>query len=82
MDATRLAVIAVGLSMDAFAVAIACGLSLHRVSGRHIFRLGFHFGLFQGLMPILGWLAGQASARFVEAWEQRKSDCGCAKRLP
>jgi putative Mn2+ efflux pump MntP len=51
--------IAVGLAMDAFAVSIAAGLTLAPVSPRQMFRLAFHFGLFQFMMPVLGWLAGQ-----------------------
>lgn len=54
--------IAVGLAMDAFAVSIAAGLAVARVTPRHVFRLAFHFGLFQFLMPILGWLAGRGLA--------------------
>lgn len=50
--------IAVGLAMDAFAVSIAAGLALPKVTPRHVFRLGFHFGLFQFFMPIIGWWAG------------------------
>jgi manganese efflux pump family protein len=50
--------LAVGLAMDAFAVAVAVGITLDTVTPRHVFRLGFHFGLFQFLMPIIGWLAG------------------------
>lgn len=50
--------IAVGLAMDAFAVSIAVGLSLNQVTPRHTFRLAFHFGLFQFLMPVIGWLGG------------------------
>jgi putative Mn2+ efflux pump MntP len=44
--------------MDAFAVAIAAGVSLKRVSRRQMFRLSWHFGLFQAMMPIIGWGAG------------------------
>jgi putative Mn2+ efflux pump MntP len=44
--------------MDAFAVSIATGLSLEKVTHRHTFRMAFHFGLFQFLMPILGWCVG------------------------
>ena len=51
--------ISVGLAMDAFAVSIAAGLTLAPVRPRQIFRLAFHFGLFQFMMPILGWLAGR-----------------------
>jgi manganese efflux pump family protein len=57
--------IAVGLAMDAFAVSIAAGLAVASVTPRHVFRVGFHFGLFQFMMPIVGWLAGgQVAAYF------------------
>ncbi|MEJ2658626.1 MAG: manganese efflux pump MntP family protein [Desulfobacterales bacterium] len=55
--------IAVALAMDAFAVSIATGVNLKKVSFRQMFRLSWHFGLFQALMPIIGWSAG-ASVRF------------------
>lgn len=51
--------LALGLAMDAFAVAIAAGLSLSQVTPRQTFRLAFHFGLFQFMMPIFGWLGGR-----------------------
>ena len=50
--------IAVALAMDALSVAIASGVRLKRVSLRPFFRLAWHFGLFQALMPIIGWSAG------------------------
>jgi putative Mn2+ efflux pump MntP len=53
--------------MDAFAVAIVAGLTLKRLTGRHVFRLAFHFGLFQALMPVLGWLAGRAVYQYIAA---------------
>ena len=49
--------------MDAFAVAIATGIALGTVSGRQTFRLAFHFGLFQFLMPVVGYLAGMTVER-------------------
>jgi manganese efflux pump family protein len=58
--------IAVALAMDAFAVAIGTGMVLGRPSGHQTFRLSFHFGLFQFLMPIVGWLAGQTVAEAIE----------------
>jgi putative Mn2+ efflux pump MntP len=64
MDTITLMGIAVALAMDAFAVALATGLALPVMNGRHMFRLGFHFGLFQALMPVIGWLAGMT----VQAW--------------
>jgi putative Mn2+ efflux pump MntP len=50
--------IAVALAMDAFAVAIAAGVMLKKISFRQNFRLAWHFGLFQAIMPVLGWSAG------------------------
>ena len=58
MSLWELFVIAVGLSMDACAVSICKGLSVGRVRPRHALTCGFYFGLFQGLMPLLGWLLG------------------------
>lgn len=61
--------IAVGLAMDAFAVALASSVSLGTVSRRQLFRLSFHFGLFQGFMPVFGWWVGSAIARYIDAWD-------------
>jgi putative Mn2+ efflux pump MntP len=60
--------IAVALAMDAFAVSIATGMTVGRVTARHVFRLAFHFGLFQFLMPILGWWVGLAFSAHVAAY--------------
>ncbi len=60
--------IAIALAMDAFAVAIATGVSLKEVSIRQTFRLSWHFGLFQALMPILGWGLGSVVQTSVEAY--------------
>ena len=56
--------IAVGLAMDAFAVSIGVGLTLKGADARQTFRLSWHFGLFQALMPVIGWAAGLT----VEGW--------------
>jgi putative Mn2+ efflux pump MntP len=61
--------IAVGLAMDAFAVAIATGIVLGTVSGRQTFRLAFHFGLFQFLMPVVGYLAGMTVERYIGGYD-------------
>jgi putative Mn2+ efflux pump MntP len=60
--------IAVALAMDAFAVSIAVGISLKKISARQTFRLSWHFGLFQALMPVLGWWVGSAVQDFVQSW--------------
>lgn len=59
----------VALAMDAFAVAIVTGLTLVPLTKRHIFRLSFHFGLFQAMMPTLGWAAGIAVYRYIAAYD-------------
>jgi putative Mn2+ efflux pump MntP len=58
MTLLNITAIAVALAMDALAVAIAAGIALGEISFRQNFRLAWHFGLFQALMPILGWSAG------------------------
>ena len=54
--------------MDAFAVSIAAGLSIEGVTRRHVFRLAFHFGLFQFMMPIIGWWGGSIVSGHVAAF--------------
>lgn len=59
--------VAVALAMDAFAVAVVAGLTLVPLTRRSVFRLAFHFGLFQALMPIAGWTAGRAVRSLIES---------------
>jgi putative Mn2+ efflux pump MntP len=60
--------IAIGLSMDAFAVSVCASASNRRMAPRATFRLSFHFGLFQCLMPIAGWLLGSEVALLVASF--------------
>jgi putative Mn2+ efflux pump MntP len=59
--------LAVGLALDAFAVSLAAGAAGHAAGPRPIFRLAFHFGLFQFMMPVLGWYAGSLVAASIAA---------------
>src|SRR5512139_3890128 len=61
--------IALGLAMDAFAVCLGAGTTRFVDGPRPVFRLAFHFGLFQALMPILGWLSGSLVAQYISAWD-------------
>jgi putative Mn2+ efflux pump MntP len=61
--------IAIALAMDAFAVAMVTGLTLMPMTKRHVFRLAFHFGLFQAMMPTLGWVAGTAVHRYIASYD-------------
>lgn len=58
MGFIELFLIGVGLSMDAFAVAICKGLGMKRLNLRHALVIALYFGGFQALMPFLGWLLG------------------------
>ena len=58
MSLWELFVIAVGLSMDAFAVSVCKGLSVGKVRPSHTLTCGAYFGGFQALMPLVGWLLG------------------------
>lgn len=69
MDWITLFGIAIALAMDAFAVALATGMALNPLTGRHLFRLGFHFGLFQALMPVTGWLAGKSFQHLIADYD-------------
>lgn len=66
MDFLTILFIAVGLALDAFAVSVGIGLGLEKVTGRHSFRVAFHFGLFQFMMPIIGWFAGRTLTGWLE----------------
>lgn len=69
MEFFTLLLIALALAVDAFAVALAAGVSLCRVSGRQVFRLAFHFGFFQAGMNILGWLGGLTVRSVIERFD-------------
>ena len=67
----ELFLIAVGLSMDAFAVSVCKGLSVRKLEVKHALLAGLYFGGFQALMPLLGWLLGyrfESMIRSVDHW--------------
>lgn len=65
MSFIELVLIAVGLSMDAFAVAICKGLSVQKLGWKHYLTVGVWFGGFQALMPTLGYLLGTTFERYI-----------------
>ncbi|MBR3351296.1 MAG: manganese efflux pump [Erysipelotrichaceae bacterium] len=67
MDVIDVALIAVGVSMDAFAVSVCKGLSLNRVRPEHGFKCGIYFGGFQALMPVIGYYLGTLFADLITA---------------
>ncbi|OGF61616.1 MAG: hypothetical protein A2Y62_16200 [Candidatus Fischerbacteria bacterium RBG_13_37_8] len=68
MHIVTLLFIAIGLSMDAVAVSLSGGITLrHSLKIKHALYLGMWFGGFQMLMPILGWLVGNAIAELISS---------------
>ena len=67
MSIWELLILAVGLAMDAFAVAVCKGLSIRTLKVRQALMVGLWFGLFQALMPALGWLLGSAFSELVQS---------------
>ena len=68
MGIAELILLAVGLSMDAFAVSVCKGLALRSPAPRHYLAVGAWFGGFQALMPALGYLLGSAFAGIMERY--------------
>ena len=69
MTNLELLLIGVGLSMDAFAVAVCQGLGRRRINYRHMLIIALFFGGFQALMPFLGWLLGSRFARYITRYD-------------
>ncbi len=71
LDTFTLIGTSIALGMDAFAVAAAVAAGLRALTARHLFRLIWHFGLFQSLMTIVGWFGGDRLSSVIgdaSAW--------------
>ena len=69
MTLLELFIIAVGLSMDAFAVAICKGLNMRRVTFKNALIIGLYFGIFQALMPLTGYFLGGTFSKYIERYD-------------
>ncbi len=69
MSFFEILLIALSMSMDAFAVCLAAGTQKRSSGPRPIFRLSFHFGLFQFFMPVIGWFVGTTIVRYISAYD-------------
>ena len=69
MGVIELLLIALGLSMDAFAVSVGKGLSVQKINPRHSLSVGVWFGGFQALMPLIGYFLGVSFASLVESFD-------------
>ena len=66
MDIISLFFLALGLAMDAFAVSVSNGICYSKATKKQALLTAFTFGLFQGVMPMIGFLAGQAFRKYIE----------------
>lgn len=69
MAVIEILLVALGLSMDAFAVSLASGATMKRLHLPNALKMGLFFGGFQALMPVLGWGAGLSMKDFISGWD-------------
>ena len=69
MSIVDILLLGVGLSMDAFAVAICKGLAMRKVNKGQMFIIALFFGGFQALMPLIGWALGTTFAKKIVAYD-------------
>ena len=69
MTGLELFLIALSLSLDALAVSIAGGMAVREGRARGALKVALYFGVFQAIMPVLGWLAGEGLKGFIEDWD-------------
>ncbi|HYF84214.1 MAG TPA: manganese efflux pump MntP family protein [Clostridia bacterium] len=65
MDILSIVLIAIGLSMDAFAVSVTNGIIIKNLKMSHALKIALYFGVFQALMPLAGWLAGSQFKDYI-----------------
>ncbi len=69
MSFFELFLIAVSLSMDAFAVAVCTGLSIKKIKFHQTLSVGLYFGVFQALMPLIGFFVGSRFVKYIESFD-------------
>ena len=69
MGVIELLILAVGLSMDAFAVSVCKGLAMKKAGAKEICIVGCWFGGFQALMPLIGYLLGTAFEQYITSFD-------------
>ena len=69
MTGLEIWLLAIGLAMDCFAVSIASGIILKRTRWRPMLIMAFAFGLFQAIMPLIGWMCVKTFSHLIESIE-------------
>ncbi len=66
MGTTLIILLAIGLSMDSFAVSITNGLTIRELNVKRILTISFSLAIFQALMPLVGWFAGIGIEKYIK----------------
>ena len=69
MNIIELLLIGIGLSMDAFAVAVCKGLSMKKINYNHMLLIALFFGGFQAIMPLIGWSVGKNFSGYIQKFD-------------
>ena len=69
MGILEMSLIAIGLAMDAFSIALCKGLSMKKFEIKKAVIIALYFGVFQGIMPIVGFLLGGTFAKIIESYD-------------
>lgn len=69
MGLVELLLTAIGLAMDAFAVSVCKGLGMRKMRYDQALVIGLYFGVFQALMPLIGWLLGTSFSHYIQAFD-------------
>lgn len=69
MGIVELFLTAIALSMDAFTVSVCKGLGMRRMRYDQALVISLYFGVFQALMPLIGWLLGTSFSRYIQAFD-------------
>lgn len=69
MSVIEIWLLAISLAIDCFTVSVASGIILHKVEWKTFLTMGFFFGLFQAMMPFLGWAGAKNFHHYIEAYD-------------
>lgn len=69
MDLISIIIISIGLAMDCFAVSVSKGMCAKKIKWKYTLRMAFLFGLFQGIMPLISFLAGSGLADRIKSFD-------------
>ena len=69
MNFWEIILIAIGLSMDAFAVSITSGVTIKNLKVKHALKIAAYFGIFQAVMPLIGYLAGISLNKYITSYD-------------